>query len=223
MEVEEDANQAYLAKMEIQANQAFEKHELKSSGDGRWTLAAKHDDGDWTSTGITEIVVGLNGSVIIHGDYDPVIFTSYDHKASALQLVQWVARSRGIGYLTSKAVRGMSAPADKDITKTFDHDVAIWEMRGHIQTALADIDTDDSEELQRIEPEIEAWREAISAVQSDHEPWECVRGRLYDDLEESGMSDVGEFVWDIGLVPSSRIFYGQAACRKLLQLLENKE
>lgn len=225
---EENAHTAYLEKMEQQAARVFEKHELHTCEESRWILAGKYEDGEWTGVGITEVIVGLNGTVIVHGDYAPVLFYSYDRKAPPQQLVHWVAYSGVNSYLTSKAFQGMMPELEHDPTKTFDPEIAKWEMRECIRDRLVEFegDWDDDTDLDKekaFADEIAAWRRAIRGVDCDGKPWYLVRHQLYDDLEEVGLCDVNETIWDIGQVPASCIFYGQAACRKLLELLEQEE
>jgi hypothetical protein len=211
----------YQRVTEEQAAESFSEHVIKEQGDRRWVIAKKYeDDGSWCDFYLTEIIVGVYGTLIAHGDIDASIFFCYGKFDDPLQVVRWVAESNVANYLVSKATKGMTTYHTDGITKRFDADVAIWEMEDHIKDRLAEIE-EDSDEDEIDDEEIAAWRRAIRAVGGD--PWEMVRLELYDDLCRAGCSDVGEMIWDIGFVPASRIYYAQAACRKLLELLKQKE
>ena len=209
----------YQRVTEEQAKEAFSEHVIKEKGDRRWVIAKKYEDGSWCGFYLTEIIVGVGGTLIAHGDIDASIFSCFGKYDDPLQVVRWVANSGVANYLVSKATIGMTTQHTEGMTKRFDADVAIWEMEDRIKDRLAEIEEDVDEDMDEIDDhEIAAWRRAIRAVGGD--AWEMVRLQLYDDLIDAGCSDVGEMIWDIGLVPASRIYYAQAACRRLLELLD---
>ncbi|MHC4298922.1 MAG: hypothetical protein ACYS7Y_16715, partial [Planctomycetota bacterium] len=210
----------YEKQTEKLATAAFENHQIRSRGDKRWVIAQKYkDDGSWSCVYQTEIIIGYDGTLITYGDISPVIFRQFGKYSDPLQVVRWVAQSGIPGYLISKAYVGLGASYEQDITKKFDEKAAIWEMQEHIKDRLEELDSDDADELD--DEKIAAYRKAIRAV--DSESWYFVRQELYDDLTSAGYDDVGEEIWDIGLVPAPRLYYSQAACRKLLELLEKEE
>ena len=200
---EETPYAKYQRVTEEQAAEAFSEHVIKDSGEGRWVIAKKYEDGSWCGFYLTEIIVGVNGTLIAHGDIDASIFSCFGKYDDPLQVVRWVANSGVANYLVSKATIGMTTQHTEGMTKRFDADVAIWEMEDRIKDRLAEIEEDADDDLDEIDDEeIAAWRRAIRAVGGD--PWEMVRWELYDDLCRAGCSDVGEMIWDIGLVPASR-------------------
>jgi len=70
--------------------------------------------------------------------------------------------------------------------------------------------------------EIEIWISAIEEVRRG-EPFELVRNELYNDLSDANVGDVGEIIGNIGVVPDARLYYAQAACKKLEEMLEARE
>ena len=211
----------YLKNTEKQAGEAFSNHTIRSREDGRWVIA-RCKDGEWSNIYLAEIIVGVFGSLIVHGDIDAVIFGNYGKNSDPLQVVNWIAHSSICGYLESKAIIGMTAQDSHSMVKRFDPDVAIWEINGHIKDRLEERESEYSDKDETHDEEIAAWRKAIRAVKGGVH-WEVVRSQLYEDLEDAGYSDVSEMIWDIGLVPSIRLYYAQAACRKLLELLESED
>ena len=67
--------------------------------------------------------------------------------------------------------------------------------------------------------EIQAWADAIESLVNG-DALELIKNELYDDLNKVGISDVGEIIGDIGIVTAARVYYAQAACQKLSELLE---
>lgn len=208
------------AQIQQQAARDYEKHQIKSKGDGRWTIARKHEDGKWQRFFLTEIIVGVNGTLIAHGDISSSIFTSHCTYDDPLKTVSWVAHSGISGYLQNKASMGFLEPGGYPLTKTFNEKVATWELEGHLKDRLNELEVEhDGDE--NGDEEVAAWRRAIRNIGGD--PWEMVRKDLYDDLQDSGFDDIDEFIWDIGMVSADRLYYAQAACRKLLELLKEEE
>lgn len=219
---EETPYARYQRITEEQAREDFSEHVIKRRGEDRWVIAKKYEDGSWCGFYLTEIIVGVNGTLIAHGDIDASIFSCFGKYNDPLQVVSWVANSGVANYLVSKATMGMTTQHTEGMTKRFDADVAIWEMEDRIKDRLDEIEEDETNDLDEIDDaEIAAWRKAIRSVGGD--PWEMVRLQLYDDLSDAGCSDAGEMIWNIGLVPASRLYYAQAACRKLLELLEKEK
>lgn len=214
-----DPYQEYQAHVEQQAARDFEHHQIKSRGEGRWTIARRYEDGLWQGFYLTEIIVGINGTLIAHGDISPSIFVAHSSYDDPLQIVHWVARSRISGYLQTKASCGLMESGVHTLTRKFDEKVAIWELKRHLKDRLDELEDEHGGD-ENGDEEVAAWRKAIRAVGGD--PWELVRQELYDDLEEAGHCDAGELIWDIGMVPAPRLYYAQAACRKLLELLEEE-
>lgn len=210
----------HKAHIEQQAARDFENHHIKSRGEGRWTIASKYENGKWCGIFLTEIIVGVNGTLIAHGDISPSIFVSHSNYDDPLRIVNWVAHSGIAGYLQSKASCGFLESYGYPLTKKFNEKVAIWELEGHLKDRLHELEEEhDGDE--NGDKEVAAWRKAIRATGGD--PWNMVRDELIDDLERSGFEDCGEIVWDIGMVPADRLYYAQAACRKLLELLEEEK
>lgn len=216
-----DPYQKYQRDIEEQAARDYAKHHIKLRGDGRWVLARKYEDtGQWRSEFWTEIIVGADGSLIVHGDISPSIFCQYGKYTDPLQVVHWVAGSGVSGYLEQKARIGFVESGSESLTKSFDESVAIWELKHHLKDRLDELEVKhDGDE--NGDEEVAAWRRAIRNICSEH--WAIVQRDLYDDLQDAECTDIDEFIWSIGMVPSSRLYYAQAACRKLLELLHKED
>ena len=213
--------QDYQRKTEQQAARDFEKHQIKSRGDGRWVIAKKYeDDGSWCGEYWTEIIVGANGSLIAHGDISPSIFCQYGKYTDPLQVVHWVAGSGISGYLQQKASIGFVQPPNGRLTESFNEKVGLWELQQHLKDRLDDLE-EEHEGDENGDLEVAAWRRAIRSLGGEH--WDIVRNDLYEDLQDAGCTDIGEYIGSIGMVPASRLYYAQAACRKLIELLHEED
>jgi hypothetical protein len=239
----------YLENMERLADDAFKDHRVRYAKEDRWTIQRHNDEKHhWEGFYWTEIVTVADG-ILVHGDIDTCLFKFYKGDKKPFGPIHWVAHS-GVDYLEEKCSIGMD---DKDVCRTFDDDVALWEIEGLIRDVVHDICYDAGYEtppdvkvvngklcfkidksLRDWEPEgnedseleksirqddvIAAWMRAHGRIGGDH--WELIRNDLYEDLIEAGESDAGELVYGVGVVPAPRLFYARAACRKLIELLE---
>lgn len=240
--------QAYKTKMELMAEDSFKNHRLQYSEEHRWIIRHYNEEKKyWEGFYWTEIVVVANG-LLVHGDIDTCLFKYYSGDKHPMARVHWIAKS-GVDYLVEKCSIGMD---DRDVCRTFDEDVALWEIDGHIRDVVHDIceeagyETPDfkiansellfdiTNELRDWEAEgnedselqeaiardntIAAWLRARRRIGGDH--WEFIQNDLYEDLVDAGDSDAGELVYKLGVVPEARLFYAKAACKKLVELIE---
>lgn len=124
----------YLHNLEKLAEDAFKNHQIRSSGDGRWTIQA-HKDGRWDGIYWTEIVNLDGGGLLVHGDISTCLFKYYSGDKHATSRIRWIARS-SIDYLKQKCSIGMD---DSSVCRTFDDDVALWEIEGYARDRVNDI------------------------------------------------------------------------------------
>jgi hypothetical protein len=202
------SHEKYVANMEALAKDAFKDHRIRSDEPGRWLIQGKNEDGKWTGFYWAEII-NICGGIMVHGDIDTCVFKHYsrprDQEEDVLDRARWMAKA-GVSYLREKASLGMDA---KDATLTFDDDVALWEIQQHINECKQE-DSPNAEE-------IAAWQKAFNNLGDEH--WYFVQQALYEDLSDAGC-DVSEFIDKIGMVPAPRLFYAQAALKKLIELVE---
>jgi len=218
---QESVYERYLSQLKTLATNAFKDHQLRSigPGEGRWVIARKYPDGAWCSFYLTEIIVGIQNTVITHGDIAPCMFKGYGPPGDPLAAVRWVATSNIVNYLEAKAASAFMERCS-GLTTTFDVDVAAWEIEQRIKERREDIDFDGIDV--ESDKQLAAWRQALCCL-GEGWPWELVRSELEHALNESGVDDVAELLYDIGEVPAPRLFYAQAACQKLLELVEKQD
>lgn len=107
------------------------KHELLAEeywdhGRGaRWVLGERH-----TFVGRTEIVAGIGGSLLVHGDFDLCRFAHYGDHGDAWSRLCWMADCTDVGYyVVQKAAIGMGARVD---ATEYDADVARAYLRAYV-------------------------------------------------------------------------------------------
>ena len=216
----DNAYEQYLSRLAALATDAFKNHQLRSTGpgEGRWVIAGKNKDGSWCSFYLTEIIVGIQNTVITHGDIAPCLFKGYGPPGDPLAAVSWVARSNIVNYLEAKAASAFMERC-QGLTTKFDADVAVWEIEQHIKERREEIDYDGIDVA--ADKQLAVWRQALCCL-GEGWPWELVCSELDHDLNAAGVDDVAELLYDIGQVPAPRLFYAQAACQKLLELVEKQ-
>jgi len=242
----------YQKNLERLSDDAFKNHKVRNSQEGRWTLQRHNDEkGHWEGFYWTEIVIVADG-ILVHGDIDTCLFKYYrGNDPTNLGPVHWVARS-GVDYLEEKCSIGMDDKAvcqtfDDGVAaweieghiRDIIHDICeaagyetpcVKVVNGELQCPINEslraweAEGDEDAELEEkiaLDDSIFAWLRAHRRLGGDH--WEFIRNDLYEDLVEAGDSDAGEIVYKVGVVPDARLFYARAACRKLIELLEEKD
>jgi hypothetical protein len=217
-----NAYEKYLSNMKTLAHDAFKDHQLRraDSKQGRWLIVRKNTDGTWCSFYLTEVIVGYGGTLIAHGDIEPSMFKGFGPFEDPLSVVHWVARSNIVNYLDAKAATAFMERGS-GLTSRFESDVAIWEVESRIKDRLEELEYEGEPDAD--DGELVAWRTALRELREGCLAWEQIRDALYDELTDAGCCDAGEMIYNIGEVPAPRLFYAQAACQKLLELLAAEE
>lgn len=173
------------------ARKALEKHEVLSK------MSCPKGGGWWTvgrpgsSTYWVVVVVTPDNSLIVHGDVDIVCFSRYHVPgATCLDVLNWIA-DKDLRSATSKASVGTGRSACYEV----DAEVAAFEARALISSYPEHADT-----LER------------AASRFEDEDVDRVREYVY---EQTGDPDLA----DLGRVPSHRVMWAWAICRKLQELL----
>jgi len=110
-----EARRARDTKLIAEVQEVFKDHTIHSETNARWTIARHYEDGHMKSDFWVEIVVLGGGSLLIHGDIGPIIFSSYsgsiDRPLNPLNVVRWVGCKSGVSYyLQGKARIGEGCP-----------------------------------------------------------------------------------------------------------------
>jgi hypothetical protein len=126
----------YLRRQQWDALRQLAKHELLDEsywGDGsgaRWVVGERD-----TFVGKCEIVAGIGGSLIVHGDYDLCRFGHYGDETDAWHRLRWMADCTDVDYyVAQKASIGLRR---QDIEE-YDEDVARHEIIEHVKDAHRD-------------------------------------------------------------------------------------
>jgi hypothetical protein len=93
----------YLARQQWNAMQQLENHVLLGEaywdeGRGaRWCIGRAG-----TNIGKTEIIAGIIGSLVVHGDYDSARFSCYGDRADAWSRLRWMADCTDVDYYVAQ-------------------------------------------------------------------------------------------------------------------------
>lgn len=185
-----------------EARAAFERHELRRSSEGRWSLHRKLSDGSWDSIFWIEVIVLAGGKLLVHGDIEHVLFAYYSDR-DPLNVVRWMGQCRDIDYYVhQKATIGTGRKA----IDTDDDRVAAWQLAARIE--------DEKDQLRQVECMTAALAELAAG-----EHLTPVRQSLAERLGRAGYSDDWEWIGDLGTVPDARLYYAHAGLQRLCVLL----
>lgn len=118
------------------AAKAYENHEIhKASPCGlRWTLMEKRPDGKLDMNLWAEVVVLASGSLLVHGDFEPSLFSGFSG-GDAKATVAWIGADDDIDKACKKASSGLGGSefAEKLSSEVLLADIAdrvdSWEQR----------------------------------------------------------------------------------------------
>lgn len=194
----------YCAHIAGLAREAYARHEITAERPGRWELFHRDDAGKLRGHFCAEIVVLCWGRLLVHGDGSTVLFGECsDHAPDAV--LRWIGARAPAGdfrYLASKVQRAMDASAE-----CVDDRVARADLLEEIRTLRRD-----GVARKNLEP----YRDALAALDAG-DPVEMVR----HDLWTRAAADVDtEWLARLGRVVDPRVIYGQAACARLVRLLD---
>lgn len=158
-----------------------------------------------TFVGRCEIIAGIGGSLIVHGDYDLCRFAHYGDRSDAWSRLRWMADSRDLDYyVAQKAAIGLT-PRD---VEEYDEDVA----KAELEVRLADLKAE-------AEPNAEMVclvEEALAAryITETHE-------QLHQFLNERDKG-WGLWEWRVGRVLAFRVVMSHAVLNKCVWLLRER-
>lgn len=185
-------------------------------------LQKRHKDSttEWDAHYWAEIVVLAGGRLLVHGDIDVVMFSSYGRYERPEQVLYWMGNTKDVGYyVLQKAEIGMGRGDDHGLVTTVE---SVW-----LDHALDHIEESAWEEkVPKLDPAsldisalpISDWFKDL--LREVIEEGRDIREVLRDDrfTRESDAWDAGVFDW--GRVPSGRLIYAHEAVRKVVSLLE---
>lgn len=194
----------YLREMQWSAMERLQEHELLGEDywdDGRgarWVIGRPN-----TFVHKCEVIAGIGGSLIVHGDYDVVRFAHYGDHADAWNRLCWMGWCTDVDYyVAQKASIGMGR---RTAVECYDEDVAKYELRDRIR---------DAKEGGGSEAMISVLEEALEEHAGSRE-------ELRDYLGRYGCN------WDLwelnpGAVLDSHVIISHVALNKLCSLLVEK-
>lgn len=179
--------------------QSFSSHQLVEETDRSWVMRPSGQTGiSWV-----EIVYLRDGSLLVHGDIGPVIF-SYGPR-DPVACLSWVARSTdSLRYMAEKACIGTGS----EVIIGTDVDVAEYDVRELLE-ALADEGSED---------EREAMEDALNSFLGFSGDVDQLRRELYENCELEA-----ETVCEIGKCYKTRLHFALCAVERLWSILEGRE
>lgn len=122
----------FMQKTVAHGTKMLAKHQLLGEAywdDGlgaRWLIGQPD-----SSFGRTEIIAGIFGSLVVHGDFDTARFASYGDRADAWSRLLWMADCDDLGYyVAQKASIGMGG--GEKLSHEYNEDVAQHDLRALI-------------------------------------------------------------------------------------------
>ncbi len=160
-----------------------------------WTIGKRG-----TSVHKVEIVAGIMGSLVVHGDWDLVRFAAYGDRTDAWSRLLWMGDCRDVGYyVAQKATIG----SGRNSVSEYDENVACYELQRRIRAAREEEDL----KLAKI------LSQALSYVSEEKEL------RAFLDRKDKGY-DFWE--WTIGSVLSGHVIISHVALNKCAWLLRER-
>lgn len=190
-----------------QCDEWFSKHIIKSRGEHHVFLG---QPGTVNMSCAISLAGGRHLSVI--GDIDPVVF-SYYNGPSLAGAIGWMAKCGGPdSYVYEKARIGMGGgawPALQD----YDGDLFEKDARAEIDELLKGYDDD---------PPAVSWDgfEENRSIEFDRE--HLIHSEFYEYLDELGICDHSEWVYELGYRPSRRLHTAHAALRRAHAILSGE-
>lgn len=193
----------------------FRDHELLSEeywdhGRGARWLFGKRD----TFVHKLEIIAGIGGTILVHGDWKPVCFAHYSDHPDAFHRLCWMGLCTDVGYyVAQKATIG----ADRASVYTFDDDVAEHELRTEIRFHTRE--ARHSRESSQFElGTARKLRRALTLFREHGWDARALAEHLYTHVPD--ICDPGP--QDFGIVLESHVIIAHIACHRLVHLLRER-
>ena len=245
---EDQTRKQYNEGMWKASRKAFDRHYIRTRGDGRWMLQRPNErpeDSDaagnkgWTWIMGAEIACMGHMCISVVGDIDTVVFGHGppNHFARIL----WMGRSDSLGYIQEKVHIGMSSHL---LSEVYEPEVARTELESRVRDRLEELRyderphvTDDPETEDEASEAQLALDDQASAIVNEgygceHADVEIrTYAEAYEHYTEDGSQRLFQFLYDsdaeiesetihsIGMVIAPRVFYAHAAVARLAELL----
>ena len=186
----------------------YAEHQIVSESADRWMLRKPGTSNMWA-----EIAVLAKGTLLVHGDTDPVLFGHMTDCRRPENAVHWMARSAPDDhYFVQKAGIAMGCAASAVIWTP-----SIKRFREELSEMIADLDQDhhDHRQNRRYKKELEDVLEV--ALGSDEHEIPSLQGAVYDTAGCDG-EDIPK-----GRVISQTMICAWAIIRRLSALLKERE
>lgn len=185
----------------------FSNHVIIDKSSNSWLVANEKSVYLWFNVNVVK-----RSHLVLIGDFDPCIFAYYssEPKSNPQKLVYWIADA-SMGYATEKAATGMGMDPYSYLPS-----VAIHNLREDLIDAKEAFENQDK--LSKYESII---NDSIADLENGTHIKE-VQETLYYELIEMD-PDVGEWIFEIGQVPSDRVLLAIAGIRRLASLLREDQ
>jgi len=232
-QTQEEVIQKELAR----AEGCFTKHQIVDRSRASvysWRLHKPYEKppAGWDGTLWFEVVVFWNGTMLVHGDIDHVMFGHYGRFKDPEQVVRWMGGTRDFAYyVAQKACIGMGSARDCLTSK--DMHVFLDRVLDHVESTYLDGKKIVLPEGKGVEWDDirDAAKEQVSAVYDQFPEWlqtafdGAIEGAdfpgLLNEIQDHGDHDAWESgVFEWGDVPSVRLVYAYQALKRLVQLLD---
>ena len=203
----------WVEKTSNEAIRSFAKHQIFAESEGRWVIRARGENCGWTSNHLTEIVSLYGGRLFVGGDIDDCVFAYFGRSRDCelsmdLQKVQWIGRCEDLRrYVLEKAKIGLTDGGE--ITMEWVPEVAQYQLENVKQEYLTAYGQDDKKLAEEVSEVLDRAIELAGDGEPEYEVWACLRDLADPELLPTAL----------GRVPSARVVYAWAACRRLCELL----
>lgn len=191
----------YEAKMTAQADKDFAAHVIRMATESSWTIGTPDGSSIFSAT----ICIPRPCYLVVVGDISTVcLFGGYPEPR---QQVSWAGQA-GIDYFCEKASIGL---VGREL---------VWERKAEVmldQLAWHDVADDADSDRRDGDPRHPQIGEAMDMVRNGDDMEDVVRFLYEEDVFDA------ELAGNLGMVPTTRVFYAMAALRKLHALLVAQE
>jgi hypothetical protein len=195
------------------AAKAYENHQIKIERPcgTRWSLLEQEPGGAWRGNLWCEIIVLAGGSVLVHGDFEPCIFSGFSG-GSPREHIAWIGGHGDVSYPASKASLGLGG---REYVEEIDGGVLCASLR----EIAEDWQNQRGEEIpEDAQEEIDGACDQIETSLNHQYEFQ----KLIMDLIDAEVID-SEQASSLGVVTTRRVIMAHAALRRLHALLRERE
>jgi hypothetical protein len=188
-----------------QARDAFANHTIRKRTACSWYCGKEGGGSEY----YFEVLLGINGTTIVHGDIDTVVLNRFGSWNDPIAALGWMAGHDDLDYVAEKARMGLSLEQGHDGTTSLNAEVFIEEVREHVAAYYGEGEG----------PEYEGWAErVIGWAKGGKAELEYHLATEAHDLDPDALED--GLIWSFGRIPSRRLIYAHEAVRWLWMTLQ---